>query len=184
MAKRAKIEFVFGSLHLDIFLLKDILMSLPSDTKIVGFHSQSYIDQIHVESSSFRDIQAGQMLPNILVNFKNNPMGVPYLDSVDMSQALAAYNQAPTPTTLMNSTAPCSCNNYTICSPCINAATSSTVPAAYPPAPTYKGVGTVSFSLAGTNTAGFTGGCQHDWKTYDSSWSKYDFCTKCNEKKT
>lgn len=25
--------------------------------------------------------------------------------------------------------------------------------------------------------------CSHQWKTYDSGWSKYDYCAKCDEKK-
>lgn len=25
--------------------------------------------------------------------------------------------------------------------------------------------------------------CDHKWQTYDSGWSKYDFCSKCDEKR-
>lgn len=30
---------------------------------------------------------------------------------------------------------------------------------------------------------GFDHGCAHSWKVYDSGWSRYEYCEKCQEKK-
>jgi hypothetical protein len=42
----------------------------------------------------------------------------------------------------------------------------------------------LSFAYGQYGDTNMVPSCQHDWKTYDSGWSRYDYCQKCNIEKT
>ena len=184
MAKIAKISFDFLVLYsgdISGLILRDIIASLPSDTKIIGIGSDygSVNGWIKVQSNSYNDISPGNIIPEIICNFKKSPLtGNTYLDNIDQSAALTSY--APT----------CSCSPGMVCGVCVSIALNQPPPTPHPQH-IFKttSVQTTSvpagWSLAGTSTGGFSGGCNHNWKTYQGLgvYPSFEYCEKCNEKK-
>lgn len=183
MDKVAILVFKYIDLHqknINVHVLRDILGALPSDSKIVNILSSSITvdSNILVESNSFIDTKMYSNLPEIIINLSKDPVtGVTSFDSLDMSAALAAYNGPPSQQVVHHSTCPCS-----ICSlPTPNA---SRVPTTSNWSKSI--LKSAIFSLARPNIGGFVGGCNHEWKMYNglTGMNNFEYCTKCNEKKT
>lgn len=193
MARTAKISFPHSNRSLSVFDLKDILMDLPSDSKIIGMVTSfpTYSDLLLIESASFKDTQMGDPYPEIIVHFKPSVFGsTPVYDSLDMSAALANY-------------VACACGKCFTCvtgSP-VPVLTASNVKNSPKVAGTYTLPGAINpffglnptngsidvgigFSIAGTNTGGFTGACKPDWKDYLGLNDSYKYCTRCNKKES
>lgn len=185
MAKYANITFslsIFANGNLDIYLLRDILMALPSDTKIVGMGDSmsTYTCFMRVESNSFIDTTPAGILPEIQINFKKNGhSGGIYLDSLDYS---AALGKPPLPAQK------CNCG---VCYHCVMQAPSPVplsssspnyaVPSNSPP-PSGSGYNRI-FIAPDPSTFITNASCSHKWKIYDSGWRREEFCELCPEKR-
>lgn len=181
--KLARIKFSSSTLvneQIDIFLLKDILMSLPSDSKVVGmyFDKTNLKNYLTIVSNSFIDEKPGTDLPEILVHLVQNPPKTGWsLDFLDMSAALQVHQtqQVYNPVCLGGHLG---CG---ICSNCVQLISPPIVP------PTFTKTMSPNLTLrelAGINTGGFTGGCNPDWKDYLGLNQSYKYCSKCNKKES
>lgn len=182
--KLAHIKFSFLTIlnqGLDIFLLRDILMSLPSDTKLysIFFDNSSTFYYLTITSNSFIDEKPGTDSPEILVHLVQNPSKTGWLlASLDMSAALpaCALQKAYNPVCLSGT-------NCGICSVCVPGSFPSIVPPTFTKTMSPNFTIPSEYSLAGTNTGGFTGGCNHSWKNYQGLNESFEYCVTCNEKK-
>lgn len=183
--KAARVKFSNSTLYkqeIDIFLIKDILMALPSDSKVVGmdYDINSHNNYLTVLSSSFVNTPFGQYFPEILVHLVQNPSKTGWLlDSLDMSVALQVYQtqQVYNPVCLGG---PLGCG---ICSNCVQLISPPIVPPTFTRTMSPNFTIPSEYSLAGTNTGGFTGGCNHSWKNYQGLNESFEYCVTCNEKK-
>lgn len=207
MAKQAYIKFHDDDLEnglLDSVGIIELFGYLPNGTKLVSTHQDYHSHQtwFYFMSDSFIDSAPTVSMPQIVVNLKTIP-GTPgkvYIDSLDMSAALAAYQPQGAPTT-------CTRQGCVPGSPCFmcavnaNAVTvgvspGSSLPTHATPSP-WGQVAGGSISYSGPPPTMFYGNipkrtgystvptvCAHDWKIYDSGWRVETYCTKCPEKKT
>lgn len=176
---------ILANKELSIFIFKDILFALPSDTTIINFlpahNTIAGKDTMMVESSSFIDTTNG-VYPEIIVHLKTVGNSK-YFDCLDMSAALVGYTASPPPIPVPS----CSCGT---CWGCMNSGVSSNARGISPGSSNYA-VPTIKFtppipgnySLAGSNTAGFTQGCNPQYKNYLGLNESYEYCVKCNKKK-
>lgn len=181
MPRVARLQFnwsVFKS-GLNAFILRDVLLALPSDTKVTGF-SNDYllnVDEIMIESSSFIDTPMGQRSPTIIVHMKTGSGGVVWFDRLDMSAATGATS--------------CGCG---VCYTCLTGSPAPILTTPPTPSPWAQSISTnpsgINISLPQGIVTKFMGidvglaqGCNHDWKIYDSGFSRDEYCTKCPAKR-
>lgn len=71
-------------------ILRSVIDALPSDSSFVGVND-GYADgkvRIHVTSSSFKDLNEGDLIPEIDVHFDLDEFQIPQFTRLDMSSAL------------------------------------------------------------------------------------------------
>lgn len=194
---------------LDASLIADIVDKLPDDaylTAAADDHSRGCL-LLRFGSQSFIDVPQAGIIPDILVNFGNDPVKGEYISSLDMSAALAAYQTQGAPVS-------CTRQGCIPASPCFmcavnaNAATvpgsvglspGSSLPTHATPSPwsqvvSVKGSGAITpvgtppvpinigFPLDPNLFGIKPAGCSHKWKFYQGLTDNYNYCEYCDEK--
>lgn len=176
MAKIARVLFLgahFFNHTFSIELFEDVLDELPIDTKIVGMGTDSATAEgfLKVWSDDFKDTPPLGKIPEIFIDLQIDPVTSKYyVANVDMSAALATTSS----------------NNSCGCGKCYHCVMGITPPhlqvnlspsQAVAPAPG-------NFVFSPDDFLGIRAGfCNHEWKIYDSGFSRDEYCTKCPEKR-
>lgn len=202
MAKLANV--LIPNLHisgggLDINLLKQILAFLPADcglTTTVHDYIRACIN-LRFESSAFLDVPQAGLIPDILVNFSWNSLGLKYVDSLDMTAALAAYSQQGNqPKGPQTSCSRAGCALGSPCFMCTANQNSTTAPLYVIPStwaqsinsmyiPNYSKISIPpgAIGVDPGQTISPKSSCSHKWKSYTGLNEQFDFCETCNVKR-
>lgn len=158
---------------IDLNTLRIIYVNLPRDAKIKLFSQFRGCCYILVESNSFIPTSQACLLPEITFTKDFNGL----IDGLNFHGCLMSSTPSVPLLCAKCVTSPCSC---------VNAPQPTGISTHYNYTSPLIQPGDIMWDQGTTvvKRTGYTSLCTHEWKSYTGLNEMFDYCTKCNEKKT